>query len=225
MGPADRLSDHAVTAEEVTTAQFYTSVANDAGVRRSSRMRPSQAGKPASGHAKVKRKPLRYKIQKHETFRDVRADIAKDIKTPALYLRFFYNGREIDNANETMESIGIAAGEAFHVLEVDAGDDEVDITQLEDIAPPTRANGRSSSSGKQARVEGFTGTGLLGQQASLDDVVQQSDERALREEQDDINRQIQLAAEMGNNCAQCTFKNAPGMIVCEMCSEPLAAAT
>lgn len=130
-----------------------------------------------------RRRPTTMELRSDDTLRTIRIRIAEAHKMPIMVQRIWYNGREIDNADETVQSIGIVEGETLQVIECSNEMNPVDLcaTDEEDrgiITVGTRAgsNGRQGGTGSKSnrrakrngRLEGFGGTGLQGFDGSDD---------------------------------------------------------
>ncbi|KAL7004407.1 hypothetical protein EMMF5_006026 [Cystobasidiomycetes sp. EMM_F5] len=177
----------------------YESSPRDAK-RRSTRLRQG----PLSFDKKVDRpdlpKGFKLEVKKDTTLKDIRLEVCEITRIPVIYQKVFYRGREIEDAAETVESIGITEHETLYVVKFEAHDQDIDISTLRDVDPAkSRKSGDKSRS--RSRSEGFGGTGLLGAESSLDE----------------INRQIQLAESREVSCQHCTLRNPAGAVVCDAC--------
>jgi hypothetical protein len=180
------------------------------GVRRSSRARKPAGSSLGTWKQKARRSPMEMPVRKAQTLKDIRMEVETRTKTPVIYQRVFFKGREIEDAAETIESIGITQGEALQVYEMKVDEDsDVDMSILHDHIPSHRSRSTSQKNKPKSngRAEGFGGTALSG----LDAMPSTSHEQQLAE----------IATALPGRCRACTFENDAFARVCDMCEAPL----
>ncbi|GJN88609.1 hypothetical protein Rhopal_001575-T1 [Rhodotorula paludigena] len=185
-------------------------------------------------------KQLKYiSMNKDDQVKDLKAKIEEVVKIPIGAQRLFFRSEELDDASVSVEELGLASGDRIEVFGVDV---HVDLDQLDDSVDV----GKPKRGGKRAREEGFGGTGLFG--FELEDVSAENVEaikRAMAGDSDDeiaiVNGPASSSAGSSKKrrtsgsapanamdeedkvaCPHCTFINAEGMNVCEICEQPLS---
>ena len=235
--------------KDTETLSRMTSAARSAtpeavGLRRSGRSNKGRTGVQEDAKTVAKRRnPGSVMLDRTDTYKDIRLKISEDYKIPVMLQRIWYKGREIEDASETVESIGIIEGEVLYVLEVPR-DDPTDFS--------SDAKGKKSDKSKASRrVEGFAGTGLYGFDADTeaaiarsiestdDDGVKSESNKRARDEEDGLNGAVngkrrkstekdqddpELAAALAMSlpwaCEACTVENESGTSMCHLCETP-----
>lgn len=211
-------------------------------LRRSTRANLGQKGGHDDASTVAKRRlPGDLLLKKADTLKDIRVMIEKRYNIPIMLQKIWFNGRDIEDSSETVESIGITEHETLHVLEV-SRDDPVDFSD-------TRSK-RKNKSKSNGRVEGFAGTGLHGFEADTQAAIALSlqppggesstsaSSRQSRERSDPSARPTHSAREVATQeardremaiglsessiwrCRECTFDNAAANTACELCDTP-----
>jgi ubiquitin carboxyl-terminal hydrolase 48 len=202
MSPPDATADQPAIID-LSEDIVEEKIVEEPGRRRSMR----QSKKSGDQKPATKRRPgQKLTVKRLDTLRDIRVAIEKKTEIPILYQKVYFNGREIEDASETIESIGVTDQETLFVQELIAYDDDVDISKLVD--EPTGKARKTQNGDKKAtsRTEGFGGTGLLGFSA----IPATEPEEA-----------ASIAAALPGTCTQCTYLNSSDLHFCEMCEHPL----
>merc|ERR1711939_550623 len=93
-----------------------------------------------------------FRLQPQDTIGDIKSRIAANLRIPELRQRLWHKRSELSN-DQSVEGLGIMAGDTIEVLNVDT--DELTLDQ-DDSGPPRKTRRRGG------RAEGFGGTGLPG---------------------------------------------------------------
>lgn len=180
-------------------------MSDDHGRRRSGRQK-KPPGSSLPWMQRERRQPVNIDIKRNHTLKDIRVKIEDRTGIQVLYQRVFFNRREIEDSQETVETIGITEGESLLVLEV-----KQDIIDMDEVAKEvvSRAMSRFKSESESRRSEGFSGTGLLGNDTLDEDDSMQD----INDPEENLNRA------MPGTCPACTFQNQPTAKECEICGK------
>lgn len=176
----------------------------------------------SSNEGPSKRRTAKFGVGRFDTLKEIRVEISDRLGIPIILQRVFYRAREIEDVNETIESIGITDRETLFVYEIPQNNSLEDFSQLEDVvvvgSRRTRSsNGESKRRGRSTTTEtGFQGTGLHGFDSFVD--VDQIEDTHTIDPQDQA---ANIAAAMPGQCSTCTFLNEPALLQCEMCGNEI----
>ena len=173
--PSDLVKGQLPAREESPT-DYMSGPSDTSGLRRSVRTTRGRAGNLEETRLSAhRRRPTTMELRRDDTLKTIRMRIAEAHKIPIMVQRIWFNGREIDNAEETIQTIGIIEGGTLQVIECSNEANPVDLCATdEDDGEIVTVSARAGSSGRQGgggskskkkrsgRVEGFGGTGLQG---------------------------------------------------------------
>ena len=173
--PADLVKGQLPAREESPT-DYMSAPSDTSGLRRSVRTTRGRTGISEEARVSAHRRwPTTMELRRDDTLKTIRMRIAEAHKIPIMVQRIWFNGREIENADETIQTIGIIEGGTLQVIECSNEANPVDLCATdEDDGESVTVSTRAGSSGKQGedgrkgkkkrsgRVEGFGGTGLQG---------------------------------------------------------------
>ena len=173
--PSDLVKGQLPAREESPT-DYMSGPSDTSGLRRSVRSTRGRAGNLEETRLSAHRRwPTTMELRRDDTLKTIRMRIAEAHKIPIMVQRIWFNGREIENADETIQTIGIIEGGTLQVIECSNEANPVDLCATdEDDGEIVTVSARAGSSGRQGgggskskkkrsgRVEGFGGTGLQG---------------------------------------------------------------